>query len=221
MTRSRSTAFAAVAVALLCNYWVLEDLLARRTDPVDAWISELGARSEVFGWRFDVLETLAGLAVLALALLLLGRLGPLSRRVRLGLLALAAAGGLIAIGGAAPLSCAEDLDSACTLSYDLPDVIHAGANIVAIGATGVAFALVGSGLLRLDRWRRAGWATLAIGSLWLLLAALTGLSYLVESIGSVNGLIQRCEQVLFGAWLVLLGAWASRVTGASPPPGGE
>ena len=45
---------------------------------------------------------------------------------------------------------------------------------------------------------------------WLLLAALTGLSYLVGDVDEVKGICQRGEQLVFGAWLALLGIWASR-----------
>ena len=46
------------------------------------------ARSEVFGWRFELLAIASGLAIAAFALLLLPRLGALSPAVRRGVLAL-------------------------------------------------------------------------------------------------------------------------------------
>lgn len=208
MTRSRSIALAGIGAALLCNYWVLEGVLAKRTDFADSWISDLGARSEVFGWRFELLAIASGLAIAAFALLLLPRLGALSSTVRRGVLALLAGGLLAALGGA-PLSCAEGLEASCSLAYDPFDVIHATANVLEIAATALAFGLVGLGLFRLVPWRGAGRATLAIGALWLLLTALTGVSYLSDDVDSVKGLLQRADQLLFGAWLVLLGLWAS------------
>lgn len=209
MTRSRSIAPAGIGAALLCNYWVLEGLLARRTDLDDSWISDLGARSEVFGWRFELLAIASGLAIAAFALLLLPRLGALSTTVRRGILALVATGILAAIGGA-PLSCAEGLEASCSLAYDPFDVIHGTANFLEIGATALAFGLVGLGLSRLAPWRRRGRATLAIGGVWLLLTAVTGLSYLSADADSVKGIFQRADQLLFGAWLILLGFWAAR-----------
>lgn len=224
MTRSRSIVLAGIGTALLCNYWVLEGLLARRTDLADSWISDLGARSEVFGWRFDLLALAAGLAIAGFALLLLPRLGTLAPAIRRGLLALVATGVLAAIG-AAPLSCAEGLESSCSLAYDPFDVIHASANIAEIVATALAFGLVGLGLLRLGPQRRAGQLTLALGAVWLLLSALTGLSYLSADVDAVKGTLQRADQLLFGAWLVLLGFAASRRpararnrSGAGGPP---
>lgn len=211
MTRSRPILFAGIGTALLCNYWVLESLLARRTDLNDSWISDLGARSEVFGWRFELLAIAAGLAIAGFALLLLPRLGALSPTIRRGVLALFATGILAAIGGA-PLSCAEGLEASCSLEYDPFDVIHATANLAEIAATALAFGLVGLGQRSLAPCRRAAQATLAIGALWLLLTALTGISYLSADVDSVKGIFQRADQLLFGAWLILLGLWAARAT---------
>ena len=205
----RGIALAGIGTALLCNYWVLEGLLAKRTDIDDSWISDLGARSEVFGWRFELLAIAAGLAIAAFALLLLPRLGALSPTIRRGVLALFATGILAAIGGA-PLSCAEGLEASCALDYDPFDVIHGTANFLEIGTTALAFGLIGLGLSRLAPHRRAGQSTLAIAAPWLLLTAVTGVSYLSADIDSVKGIFQRADQLLFGAWLVLLGLWVSR-----------
>jgi Protein of unknown function (DUF998) len=205
----RGIALAGIGTALLCNYWVLEGLLARRTDIDDSWISDLGARSEVFGWRFELLAIASGLAIAAFALLLLPRLGALSPTVRRGVLALFATGILAAIGGA-PLSCAEGLEAACSLKYDPFDLIHASANLLEIVATALAFGLVGLGLGRLPSHAHRGRATLALAVPWLALNVLTGVSYLSADLDSVKGLAQRADQLLFGAWLVLLAIWASR-----------
>ena len=134
---------------------MLEGVLARRTDLSDSWISDLGARSEVFGWRFELLAVAAGLAIAGFALLLLPRLGALGPTVRRGVLALLAAGILAALGGA-PLSCAEGLEASCSLAYDPFDLIHASANVAEIGAIALAFWCVGRGLSRLAPWRPPG-----------------------------------------------------------------
>jgi hypothetical protein len=208
-SRSRSIALAGIGAALLSNYWVLEGLLAKRTDLSDSWISDLGARSEVFGWRFELLAIVSGLAIAAFALLLLPRLGALSPMLRRGVLALVATGVLAAIGGA-PLSCAEGLEASCSLAYDPFDVIHATANIAEIATTALAFVWVGFAFLRLPSWRDPGRLTLALGAVWLLLTAVTGVSYLNADVDSLKGIFQRADQLLFGAWLVLLGFWANR-----------
>jgi hypothetical protein len=208
-SRSRPIALAGIGAALLSNYWVLEGLLAKRTDLSDSWISDLGARSEVFGWRFELLAVVSGLAIAAFALLLLPRLGALSPLARRGVLALFATGILAAIGGA-PLSCAEGLEASCSLAYDPFDVIHATANLAEIATTALAFGCVGLGFSRLPPWRAGGRASLVLGAIWLLLTALTGLSYLSADIDAVKGVLQRSDQLVFGAWLILLGVEASR-----------
>lgn len=200
---------------MLCNFWLLEDLLAKRNDFSAAWISDLAARSQVYGWRFQLLEVAAGLALAAYALLLLRREGGRSPLIRRGLWALLAAGILAAIGGAAPLNCAEALERACDLSYDPFDVIHTGANLLEIVTLALAFALVGVGLSRLSPPSPLGRATLVIGTAWLLVAALSGLSYIGGDVDSAKGLLQRVDQVIFGVWLVLLGVWASRAAADS------
>ena len=214
MSRSRRIVLAGIGAALLGNYWVLEEVLAKRTDPTASWISDLAARTEAFGWRFELLEIASGLAVVGFALLLLRRLGGASPMVRRGIGALAAEGALSVVGGAAPLSCAENLDPSCSLHYDVLDVIHATIELATTAATVLAFVMIGVGLIRLAPQRAAGRVTLAIGAVWLVLTALTGLSYLIGDVDSIKGLLQRASQVVWGVWLILLGICAAR----SPPP---
>jgi hypothetical protein len=207
----RAPVIAGLVAALLCNFWVLESLLARRTDTASAWISDLAARSEVYGWRFELLEVASGVAVVAFALLLLRRQDGRSVALRRGFLALAAAGILTVIGGAAPLDCAEALEVTCSLAYDPFDLVHSGANLLEIATTALAFGLVAAGLRELDPRGRTARLTLAIGGAWLALTLVSGLSYVgLDVVDSVKGLCQRGGQMLFGAWLVLLGTWAAR-----------
>jgi len=217
--RSRPIVLAGIGTALLGNYWVLEGLLAKRTDPAASWISDLAARTEAFGWRFELLEIASGLAVVGFALLLLRRIGGRSPMIRAGLLALAAEGAFTVAGGALPLSCAETLDPSCSLHYDALAVLHASAEFAATAPTVLALGLIGLGQARLDPRRMASRATFAIGAVWLVLTVLTGISYLNGDLESVKGLCQRASQVIFGVWLVLLGIWASGGdTGGQPVP---
>lgn len=221
MSRPRTTVLAGVVAALLCNYWVLEGLLADRYDLDSSWISDLATRSESSGGRFVTLGILSGLAIAGFALLLVRPLGGRSRTLGLGVNALLASGAMVVLASAAPLDCAEGLEPTCSLAYDPLDVIHAIATTGEIIATILAFLLIGLGLLpvrvrsfpriptksansRLSR----GEVTLVIGALWLLLTALTGVTYLGDAIDGVKGLLQRADQLLFGAWLILLGFWA-------------
>ena len=209
MKRASPILLAGIGAGLINNYWVLEGLLARRTDPTASWISDLAARSEAFGWRFELLEIASGLAVIAFALALLPRLGRISPLIRCGLVALVAEGALTVVGGAAPLSCAESLDPSCSLHYDVVDVVHATADIASTVATGLAFGWLYLGLDRIRPRRGAARATLAIGVIWLVLALVTGVSYVNGDVDSVKGLFQRAGQVAFGALLVVLGWLAS------------
>lgn len=206
----RGVAAAGIAAGLLCNYWVLEGPLSERSDLAASWISDLATRTEGTGWRFAALGILSGLAIAAFALLLLPRLGALSPTARHGVRALFAAGALAALASAAPLSCPEGLEASCSLAYDPLDVIHATATVAESVATGLAFLLLGLGLARLSAWRRPGRATLAIGTIWLVLTLATTLTYLGLDVDPVKGLLQRGAQLLFGGWLALLGVWTAR-----------
>ncbi|MGV1049074.1 MAG: hypothetical protein ACOYD4_11190 [Solirubrobacterales bacterium] len=243
MRRPRPIALAGIATALLCNYWVLEGLLADRHDLEGSWISDLATRSEPSGWRFVTLGIVAGLAIAVFAGLLLARVpregegsatGPGAaapspadrfsprRLLRGGLIALLASGLFAILASAAPLDCAEGLEASCSLAYDPLDVVHSVATAGEIAATILAFALVGIGLLletgrariypRISRLSAnsassKGFATLALGAIWLLLTALTGVGYLSDGVDSVKGLFQRADQIVFGLWLALLGIW--------------
>jgi Protein of unknown function (DUF998) len=230
--RPRTIALAGVAAAVLCNYWVLEGLLADRYDLDSSWISDLATRSESSSWRFIALGVVSGLAIVGFALLLVRPLGGRSRTLRLGVNALLATGVMVVVASAAPLDCAEGLEPTCSLSYDPLDVIHAAATTGEIIATILAFLLLGMGLnqarvrphpryarMRTDSAITAGVVTLALGAVWLLLTALTGVTYLGDVIDGVKGLLQRADQVLFGAWLILLGLWASAPLDVSATPG--
>lgn len=227
VTRSRPLVLAsAVAAALLCNYWALEDLLADRTNFDGSWISDLSTRSEGSGAIFVALGVASGLAVAAYALVLL--CGPLGGRrpwVRRGLLALLAAGAMIVLASAAPLSCAEGLEANCTLQGDGLDVFHSVATGGEIIATVLAFAFVGWGLRTVrpllsprqqptNAGRSAGALgeigafMLVLGALWLALTIVTGVSYLSHAVDELKGAFQRADQVAFGAWLLAL-AWAA------------
>jgi hypothetical protein len=218
--RSRSVVFgSAIVAALLANYWALEDLLADRHDFDTAWISDLSTRSEGSGGVFVALGIVAALALLIYGGVLvatLGRRGPL---LRAGAIAFVVAAAFTLIAAAAPLSCAEGLEAACHLRDDAGDVVHSIATGGEIAATVLAFALLGVGLLRGGR-RDLGWATLALGSLWLVLTIVTGVSYLSHGVDEIKGAFQRGGQVVFGLWLVALAvAAAPRAGDGDPPPG--
>ncbi len=209
MTRSRPFVIgAAVVAALLANYWVLENALADRTNFDASWISDLSTRSEGSGGEFVALGILAALALLAYGVILLvtlGAEGPLPRR---GALALVFAAAATVVAAAAPLSCAEGLEAACSLKEDTLDLVHSVATAGEIGGTILAFVLLGLGLMRGGR-RRFGIATLAFGAVWLVLTIVTGVSYLSHGVDELKGAFQRVDQVVLGVWLVMIGVAAT------------
>jgi hypothetical protein len=202
--RSRSALIgSAIVAALLANYWALEDLLADRHNFDAAWISDLSTRSESSGGIFVALGVVAAVALLIYGGVLVAVLGSRGSLLRWGAIAFVAAAAFTLIAAAAPLSCAEGLEAACHLRDDTLDLVHSVATAGEIGGTVISFALFGLGFRRAGR-RGLGWAALAFGAVWLALTIVTGFSYLSHSVDEIKGAFQRVDQVVFGAWLVVL-----------------
>ena len=207
----------ALVAALLANYWVLEGALADRHNFDSSWISDLSTRSEGSGGTFVALGVVAAVALVILAVEIVAVLwerGPLLRR---GALAFLFAALTTVVAASAPLSCAEGLEAACSLKEDALDIVHSVATAGEIGGTILAFGLLGLGFLRGGR-RRFGIATLAFGAVWLALTIVTGVSYLSNGVDEVKGAFQRIDQILFGAWLVVL---ACAATSGKESPAGQ
>jgi hypothetical protein len=198
----------AIVAALLANYWALEGLLADRHDFDASWISDLSTRSESSGGTFVAIGVAAALALCLFGVVLLTALGRRSPWLRRGALAFLAGGVFTLAAAAAPLSCAEGLEAACSLREDAVDIVHSVATAGEIGATILAFALLGVGFLGRGR-RRLGLATLAFGAVWLALTIVTGVSYLSDGVDAIKGAFQRVDQVVFGAWMVVVAVGAT------------
>lgn len=217
MLRSRPIVIGtAVVAALLANYWVLEGALADRTDFDASWISDLSTRSEGSGGTFVALGVVAALALVVYGVELVAILGGRGKLLRRGALAFLFAAVATVVAAAAPLSCAEGLEAACSLKEDPLDVLHSIATAGEIGGTFLAFGLLGLGFLRGGR-RHLALATLGFGAVWLALTILTGVSYLSEGIDEIKGAFQRIDQILFGVWLVVL-AWGVTTAGQEVDP---
>jgi hypothetical protein len=221
MSRSRAVAVVGILAGLAANYWLLEGLLADRTDAAGGWVSDLGARSESTGWIFDLLDAASGVLLLAFALLVRPLLAGLSPTLRRGSLALIVAGACAVLDGAFPLSCAESLPGPCQLSYDAVDVVHVAETFVAIAATIAAFTLLAAGLIAEPdpRLVRLGYATAVAGVLWALCNALMGASYLVDPFEDVRGIFHRGSQLVLGLWLIALALGIARFVASSAPGG--
>jgi hypothetical protein len=205
----------ALVAAVLANYWVLEGALADRTNFDASWISDLSTRSESSGGTFVALGIVAALALVIYGVELVATLGGRSKLLRRGALAFLFAALSTVVAAAAPLSCAEGLEAACSLKDDPLDIVHSLATAGEIGGTILAFALLGLGFLRGGR-RRFGIATLVFGGVWLALTIVTGISYLSHGVGEIKGAFQRLDQVIFGVWLVVLACAATGAAGDSP-----
>lgn len=209
MLRSRPIVIGtAIVAALLANYWVLEGALADRTNFDASWISDLSTRSESSGGTFVALGLLAALALVVYGFELVAVLGGRGKLLRRGALAFLFAAFATVVAASAPLSCAEGLEAACSLKEDPLDVIHSLATAGEIGGTILAFWLFGRGFLRAGR-RDVGVITLAFGAVWLALTIVTGVSYLSQGVDDVKGAFQRLDQILFGAWLIVLACAAT------------
>jgi hypothetical protein len=209
MLRSRPIAIGTAAVAaLLANYWVLEGALADRTNFDASWISDLSTRSESSGGTFVALGVVAALALVLYGVELVAVLGERGKLLRRGALAFLVAALATVIAAAAPLSCAEGLEAACSLKEDPLDIVHSLATVGEIGGTILSFGLLGLGFLRGGR-RRFAIATFAFGAVWLVLTILTGVSYLSDGIDEIKGAFQRIDQMIFGVWLVVLACAAT------------
>lgn len=220
MLRSRSALIGSAVVAgLLANYWALEGLLADRHNFDASWISDLSTRSESSGGTFVALGIVAAVALLIYGVLLVVALGPRGSLLRWGAIAFVVAAASTLIAAAAPLSCAEGLEAACTLREDALDIVHSLATAGEIGATVLSFGLLGWGFLRAGR-RDLGWVALGFGALWLALTIVTGVSYLSHGVDEVKGAFQRVDQIVFGAWLVTLAVAVAPPTDEGDPPVG-
>jgi hypothetical protein len=194
--------------------------LADRTNFDASWISDLSTRSESSGGTFVALGILAAASLAIFGAELVALLWERDGLLRRGALAFLFAALATVVAASAPLSCAEGLEAACSLKEDPIDVVHAVATAGEIGATILAFALLGVGLLRGGR-RRFGIATLAFGAVWLALTIVTGVSYLSDGIDEIKGAFQRVDQVLFGVWLVVLAYAATAPARRAGVPGGQ
>jgi hypothetical protein len=206
----------AIVAALLANYWVLEGALADRTNFDASWISDLSTRSEGSGTTFVELGLLAALALIVYGFELVAVLGGRGKLLRRGALAFLFAAFATLVAAAAPLSCAEGLEAACSLKEDPLDIVHSLATAGEIGGTILAFWLFGLGFRRAGRSDVAV-ITFAVGAVWLALTIVTGVSYLSHGVDEVKGAFQRLDQILFGVWLVVLACAATgTVQGVDP-----
>ncbi|MFB6890855.1 DUF998 domain-containing protein [Kitasatospora sp. NPDC056327] len=251
-TSARALPGAVAALLLLSavayTAWVLEVVLSTGLDPVQAYISELAAEDQPLGGLFRATDLVAGLAVLAAALLALAvfhgpartalpgdaeRAGRRRPWAAVGWAALALFGAATAADSRLPLSCAPTSDEMCAAreTAGLVPATHTAhavtSSLAVLGALGGLTALTVAAR-RYDRWppvRRYG--------PWLLGAELLATGWSLGAIAAFEagrgtwalGAGQRLQVLLVALWLALLaaalrpGAAAGGTGGASQADG--
>ena len=204
--------------AILLDYWVVEGVLAEHSDPTRSWISDIGARSQSTGWWFSAADTLSGLALGLLTIVLWRRVAGRSRLLRWGMIALAVSAVCTVLDGAAPLSCSEALPPPCTSAHDLLDVLHEGESAVSIVSAIAGFALLGEGFRREGGLELLGIATYVCGGAWIFLYGLVTIGFASTTMDGLKGSFQRPAQVVFGVWVAILAAAFGAARGGSRLP---
>ncbi|GAA1537270.1 hypothetical protein GCM10009730_53180 [Streptomyces albidochromogenes] len=113
LRRTRPAAVLLVLGAAAYSAWVLEAVLATGLDPLRTYVSELAASDQPFGGLFRSTDLVAGLLILAGALVALAGYRPRGRWDATGWAALALFGAATAADSRLPMSCATTADAAC------------------------------------------------------------------------------------------------------------
>ncbi|MFD9060791.1 DUF998 domain-containing protein [Kitasatospora purpeofusca] len=236
----------AVAALLLLSAvaytaWVLEVVLSTGLDPVQAYISELAAEDQPLGGLFRATDLVAGLAVLAAALLALSAFhlrrparpeagGSRGRRpwAAGGWAALALFGAATAADSRLPLSCAPTSDEMCAAreTAGLVPATHTAhavtSSLAVLGALGGLTALT----VAARRYHR--WPPVARYGPWLLGAEVLATGWSLSAIAAFEaghgtwalGAGQRLQVLLVALWLALLAA-AVGLPGRTGASGGD
>ncbi|MCX4685668.1 DUF998 domain-containing protein [Kitasatospora purpeofusca] len=213
--------------AVAYTAWVLEVVLSTGLDPVQAYISELAAEDQPLGGLFRATDLVAGLAVLAAALLALSAFhlrrpappaagGSRGRRpwAAGGWAALAVFGAATAADSRLPLSCAPTSDEMCAAreTAGLVPATHTAhavtSSLAMLGALGGLTALT----VAARRYHR--WPPVARYGPWLLGAEVLATGWSLSAIAAFEaghgtwalGAGQRLQVLLVALWLALLAA---------------
>ncbi|MGP3979520.1 DUF998 domain-containing protein [Streptomyces sp. KR80] len=191
--------------------WAAEVVVATGLDPVRAYVSELAATDQPLGELFRATDLIAGLLVLAAAVLALLR--PVRRPwATAGWAALALFGAATVADSRLPLSCAPTVDPACAAreSAGLVPVAHAAHAVTSTLAMAGALAAVVA--LTVAARRYGWWPPVArcgppLAALTLLATVWTLAAVAAFQAGEGNwalGAGQRVQLLLLAAWIALL-----------------
>lgn len=204
VSRKAVTAVGLAGAALYADWLVLQPTLGRHLSPVHSYVSELGALTRPNHPLVNVLDTLAGVLVLAFGLALV-RLVPPSPPARAGAVLLALSGAAAAADGAGPITCAPSVDAGCTaggvaLHAPVQDLVATAASVLDVVGSVGSMALLGLALSG-TAWATTGRAGRRLAAFAVPLAVVVG----VLGAWDVDvGLPQRALVVVQSAWLTVL-----------------
>ncbi|MFF2661390.1 DUF998 domain-containing protein [Kitasatospora sp. NPDC058032] len=215
--------------ALAYTAWVLEVVLSTGLDPVQAYLSELAAEDQPLGGLFRATDLVAGLAVLAAAVLALAAFhAPARARAAARGWAVAGWAGLALFGAATaadsrlPLSCAPTSDEMCA-ARETAGLVPATHTAHAVTSSlAVLGALGGLTALTVAARRHGWWPPVRRYGPWLLGAELVATGWSLGAIAAFEaghgtwalGAGQRLQVLLVALWLALLAA--ALHSGATP-----
>ncbi|MFB7473963.1 DUF998 domain-containing protein [Kitasatospora sp. NPDC056184] len=210
--------------AVAYTAWVLEVVLSTGLDPVQAYLSELAAEDQPLGGLFRATDLVAGLAVLAAAVLALAAFhGPGRERAGsgggrpwavTGWAALALFGAATAADSRLPLSCAPTSDEMCA-ARETAGLVPATHTAHAVTSSlAVLGALGGLTALTVAARRHGWWPPVRRYGPWLLGAELLATGWSLGAIAAFEagrgtwalGAGQRLQVLLVALWLALLAA---------------
>jgi hypothetical protein len=186
--------------------------LGSTLDPVNSYVSELGARTQPASAFFRASDVLAGLLIGLLALALREAL-PRDRRREAGRAALAMAAAASGFDGWHPMGCTPSIDLACRPHRNFIGLLaqlreaHTVSSVTGVVAAVASMLLLGSLLRELPPWRHLGelgqLAALTVTALGLLELPLTLTNHWV-------GLVERTYVLWISGWFAALAVLALR-----------
>ncbi|WP_447037033.1 DUF998 domain-containing protein [Streptomyces sp. DSM 118878] len=203
--------------ALLYSTWAVEAVLPTGLSPLHSYVSELAAEGAPYGTFFRTADLLAGLLVLAGAVVTL-----LCPRVRgrgwavVGWAGLALFGAATAADSRLPLSCTPTASAGCAVREAAGDVPWTHAAHAVSSGLAVAGALLGMVAFTLAARRSAGrWPVLAPAGPVLLAVEAAATAWTLASVAAFSagrgtwalGAGQRLQVLVIAVWVAVI-AWS-------------
>jgi hypothetical protein len=194
---------AGLAAAPAYSSFLLAGALGSRLDPMNSYVSELGARTQPASACFRASDMVAGVLIVVLAVALRGSL-PQAWGRNAGTVALGLAGVSSIFDGWNPMECTPSIDRACRLREDSMGVLgqlrepHTVSSVIGVVAAIVSMAVLGNLLGSRHGSRRLG----LVGQVAALVT--TGLSLAELPADPGMGLLERSFVLCVSAWIAAL-----------------